>query len=80
MGRPVVEMTGKRFGRWTVIGPAKRPDFMASNAQFWECLCDCGKQGIINGNALRGGRTKSCGCLRSEAMLNYHARRRANND
>lgn len=76
MGRPVVEMTGKRFGKWTVIGPAKRPDFMASNAQFWECLCDCGRISIVNGYSLRNGGTRSCGCARSELMREHYARRR----
>ena len=76
MGRPATDITGQRFGKWTVIRRVERPPFMASTAVFLECRCDCGKQGIINGNALRGGRTKSCGCLRSEAMLKYHARKR----
>jgi hypothetical protein len=32
----------------------------------WKCLCDCGKEIIVNGSKLRSGRTKSCGCLRDE--------------
>ena len=33
---------------------------------IWECKCDCGEIIIATGSKLRGGRTKSCSCLRNE--------------
>jgi len=33
---------------------------------LWKCLCDCGKEKTINMNSLRGGYSKSCGCLQKE--------------
>lgn len=53
------DMLGQKFGRLTAIrsiGP--RP-----NVFFWLCKCECGKEVEINGNKLRSGRTKSCGCI-----------------
>ena len=32
----------------------------------WLCKCDCGNQKIVNGNALKRGAIKSCGCLQKE--------------
>ena len=34
----------------------------------WICHCSCGKDKEISGITLRSGKTKSCGCLHSEAM------------
>jgi len=53
------DMLGKKFGRLTAIksmGP--KPSIF-----FWLCKCDCGKEVEINGNRLRSGHTKSCGCI-----------------
>lgn len=34
-----IDLTGKRFGRWTVI----EVDREASKSQiYWKCRCDCG--------------------------------------
>jgi hypothetical protein len=52
-----IDLTGKRFGRWTVIAYAGR--------SRWSCECDCGARVIVDGASLRRGRTKSCGCLRN---------------
>jgi len=32
----------------------------------WECKCDCNTIKLVKSNKLRGGKTKSCGCLRRE--------------
>lgn len=53
-----------RYGRLVVISrelsekPLKR--------RKWLCRCDCGKEKFVTGDCLREGKTKSCGCLRSE--------------
>ena len=56
------DLTGRRFGRLTVIGLA---DTKLSGQYAWRCRCDCGNEIIVRGSTLRSGRTKSCGCLRS---------------
>lgn len=51
-------ITGQKFGRWTAI---KRATF--EHPILWHCICECGAKSILNGCVLRGGRSKSCGCL-----------------
>ena len=62
----LINLTGKKFGRLTVI---KRvyPNTKDRNV-MWLCKCSCGKEKIINGNSLRRGDTKSCGCLQKEII------------
>lgn len=36
------------------------------NDSVWMCFCDCGKYVEVTRNNLTQGRTKSCGCLKSE--------------
>lgn len=58
----VVDLTGKKFGKLTVIKKAKNP--YKGRHICWECNCDCGTKGlIIDGENLKHGRTSSCGCL-----------------
>lgn len=59
----VVDHSGQTFGRLTVIG---RADFNINEQATWECRCECGKVRYIPGSWLRIGKTRSCGCLRSE--------------
>jgi hypothetical protein len=56
----LLDQTGKRYGRWTVVGRAGR----TPNEATWECVCDCGTIRVIRGTRLRNGRSKSCGCER----------------
>lgn len=55
-----IDETGNRYGRLVVteeVGQDARTNFL------WRCICDCGKEKITSGRSLRGGHTKSCGCL-----------------
>ena len=54
-----IELTGKTFGRLTVIS-------RSSGGTFWLCLCSCGRKATIQGSQMRKGMTKSCGCIRKE--------------
>lgn len=59
------DLTGKRFGKLTVI----RRDFEktdASRQAFWWCICDCGEKVSVGRNGLKSGATCSCGCLKSK--------------
>lgn len=59
----LVDLTGQRFGRLTVISRAENSN---SGKSRWLCRCDCGNECVVHSLSLRSGNTKSCGCLRSE--------------
>jgi hypothetical protein len=59
------DLTGQRFGRWTVIGRHGGP---GQSRTLWLCRCDCGTEKPAEGSALKGGLSRSCGCLRLELM------------
>lgn len=61
------EMIGKRFERLTVIKQVD--DYVSKSGRAHKrflCVCDCGTQKEFLKEHLVSGRTKSCGCLRSE--------------
>lgn len=65
------DLTGRRFGRLVVEGPA--PDKVLKSGYhepMWICVCDCGKRKVIRGKSLRGGITSSCGCWQRESVGN----------
>lgn len=78
MGKPrAIDMTGQRFGRVVVLersGTYRYPDYGCQ--AVWRCRCDCGTVFETLGGNLRGGGTRSCGCLRSERMRAYNIERR----
>jgi hypothetical protein len=57
-----IDLTGKKFGRLTVIHRA--PNKKKQIEYF--CMCDCKSSKIINGYSLSSNKTKSCGCICSE--------------
>ena len=59
----LIDITGKRFGRWTVTGRAPNP---RPARTLWSVVCDCGSTESVEGYTLRSGLSASCGCLRSE--------------
>lgn len=61
-----IDLTGHTYSSWTVVGRAK-PIKKRDDAR-WMCKCKCGNEGIVNSWSLRNGRSKSCGCYRSEAQ------------
>lgn len=56
MGKPKKDLTGQKFEKLTAIE-------YIGNSQ-WKCLCDCGNETIIS--TKKWGKTKSCGCLRTQ--------------
>jgi len=64
------DLTGKRFGRLTVI---ERGENGRRGQRRWRCLCDCGRETIVTGGNLRSGGTKTCGCM--EGVLKHGATR-----
>lgn len=55
------DLTGKEFNNILVL---KRYEANTSyNKPQWVCKCFCGNVFITNGNSLKNGDTKSCGCI-----------------
>lgn len=54
-----IDLTGAVYGRLTVIAHVP-PKYQ------WRCKCECGKEVIVSSNAMRTGKTKSCGCLQQQ--------------
>lgn len=63
----MLDLTGKRFGRITVIKEGSRKRNKSGIPErMWICKCDCGNVFSCNTSRLKQGITKSCGCLRRE--------------
>lgn len=58
----LVDLTGKKFGRLTVIKREKN----RGNQTCWLCKCDCGKEVSVASGKLKNGHTLSCGCFRRD--------------
>jgi hypothetical protein len=61
MGK-VKDLTGKKFGRLTVIGLAET----STRKTYWICQCDCGNLKRVRSDSLQAGLIRSCGCLKKE--------------
>lgn len=63
LGRPYLNLTGKTFGRLTVVNLAGRTRL---GKLLWECRCSCGNPTTVkvDGTRLRRRHTASCGCAR----------------
>lgn len=61
MGRPVVSLKGRVFGRLTVQELES-----TTPGATWRCQCECGNISIVSSSNLKRGGTTSCGCLRDE--------------
>lgn len=60
-----IDLTGRRFNRWTVIGyDAKRS---TRDYKYWICRCDCGTVKSVLRTSLVNNRSMSCGCHSIEA-------------
>lgn len=70
----MTDITGKRYGRLTVIGPAEDCD--RGHNYPWKVRCDCGTTFTAYRGNLASGMTRSCGCLRREMLKNRRNRKR----
>jgi hypothetical protein len=55
----VIEV-GQVFGRLTVVA------WRGGKSSLWQCRCICGTEKVVRASSLRGGNTRSCGCLLRE--------------
>ena len=56
---------GKRYTRLVALEHAGR---LADGRIRWRCACDCGAIAYVSGRHLLCGGTRSCGCMRLEAL------------
>lgn len=54
----LIDLTGQRFGAWTVLRRDTRKGVGAGTR--WFVRCDCGRESSINGQQLRRGHTAQC--------------------
>ena len=59
----MIDMTGKKCGRLTVIERGKNN---SQGRACWICKCECGKIITVDGVSLRNGHTQSCGCYQRD--------------
>lgn len=59
----LIDLRGKTFGKLKVI--EKDPDSKPGKAK-WICECKCGNIVSVLSDSLRNGKTRSCGCARSQ--------------
>ncbi len=59
------DIAGQRFGRLVVL---RKVDVDDCGRAKWRVRCDCGCEFDVLAQSLRQGKTRSCGCLRSERM------------
>lgn len=69
MARKIEDLTGRQFGRLTVVqqhGWYDAPN-KSTRMSTWLCRCACGKEKVVRRFSLISGETKSCNCLAREA-------------
>mgnify|MGYP001566524929 CR=1 FL=1 len=69
---PRNDLTGQRFGRWTVFGFAK---YREKSYAYWHCVCDCGTLRAVRGKSLTGDEARSCGCSHRDLLKKGYAPR-----
>lgn len=60
-----LDLTGQKFGRWTVVNEVNDQ----RKGTYWKCLCECGNTSVVSGSLLTIGKSQSCGCLTVENKI-----------
>jgi hypothetical protein len=63
-----VDLTGRRFGHWLVLGLGPR---LFRNRIHWHCRCDCGNTSDVQTGNLNQGISQSCGCVPHKLRHGY---------
>jgi len=67
--KPNTFSVGQKYDRWEVLKSSHITQYFGKNnrpVRCYLCRCDCGKEQLVRGDYLIQGRSKSCGCLRSD--------------
>lgn len=65
--RDFKDLTGQKFGRWTVLEQSPSD----SKKSHWLCRCECGVVQVCRGDILSGGGSRSCGCFNSDSKRTH---------
>lgn len=65
MPAKIIELNS-RFGRLVTISQYKSIRSSGRTKAYYPCICDCGKELIVESHHLRSGHTISCGCAQIE--------------
>jgi hypothetical protein len=65
-------MQGEIFGRWTVI---KQAAYRGNGMPWMKCRCICGTVRDVRLAEMRNGMSRSCGCIRIEAISTHRMTR-----
>ena len=60
-----IDLVGQYFTNWFVESRAPNGKY---GTVMYNCLCKCGNKGVVSSQALRLGKSKSCGCLQGELI------------
>ena len=60
------DLTGKKFGRLTVLYPQEK--LSRRGTVIWRCRCSCGNEVDVASDDLGAGNNRSCGCLKIESQ------------
>lgn len=58
MTKARADLSGEKFGRWTV----QSLDHIKNRSSYWKCVCECGREKVVLGATLKNGTSASCGC------------------
>ena len=65
---PLMDLTGQRYGRLTVVDEAPVSITNGRKSRRWNCVCDCGNTTVVRQGDIRQGKTVSCGCYHLETI------------
>lgn len=57
-----MDISGQRVDRWLILGKAPN----RGTIRYWLCRCDCGTERAVRQGSLRTGKSRSCGCHKSD--------------
>lgn len=67
MGRPPIDLTGKKFGKLTAIDIACHGG--SHKSVKWRCSCECGREKIVDSQLLKKGSITDCGCRINDRLV-----------
>lgn len=66
--KTLIDLTGKKFEKWTVIEKGT----FTNGKSYWLCQCECGTVKLVDGDTLRRG--TSTGCLKCRTHFVKHGK------
>ncbi len=72
------DLTNKKFNKWTVIKYSKRNE--EYRKIIWECKCECGRIGLVQGSNLTQNLSKGCGLCDEDKQLEHRLMKKLENN